>query len=79
MNASNIIKKIAITLVLFGAINWLVVGFVSFDAVASVFGGDSAVSVGQSQIVPRIIYVIIGIAGVYVAFLDFRGKDTGLE
>ncbi|WP_053367561.1 DUF378 domain-containing protein [Bacillus sp. FJAT-27245] len=50
------IQRIALVLTIIGAINWGLVGFFQFDLVASLFGGqDSGVS--------RIIYGLVGIAG----------------
>lgn len=69
-------RKVGVTLVLFGAINWLVVGLVKFDAVASIFGRDSAVSAGQAMLLPRIIYTIIGIAGIYVGTFVFKDSTN---
>ena len=48
----------SLTLVIIGAINWLLVGLFQFDVVAAIFGGSAAV-------VSRIIYVIIGLAGLW--------------
>ncbi|HIT10938.1 MAG TPA: DUF378 domain-containing protein [Candidatus Onthousia faecigallinarum] len=51
------LKKICLVLIIIGAINWAFVGLFELDLVASLFGGaDSMIS--------RIIYVIIGIAGI---------------
>ena len=51
------LKKICLVLFIIGAINWAFVGLFELDLVASLFGGaDSMIS--------RIIYVIIGIAGI---------------
>lgn len=57
-------SKTALTLIIIGAINWLLVGLFRFDLVAALFGGTSA-------IVSRIIYVIIGLAGLYCISLLF--------
>ena len=46
----------ALTLAIIGAVNWLLVGLLQFDLVAWAFGG-------QDAIISRIIYVVIGIAG----------------
>jgi len=46
---------IALTLVIIGAINWLLIGLFNFDLVATIFGAMSVMS--------RIIYVLVGIAG----------------
>lgn len=58
----------ALTLVIIGAINWGLIGFFQFDLVATLFGGmDSWIS--------RIIYAIIGIAGLYTLSLYGRISD----
>lgn len=51
-------SRTALVLVIIGAINWLLVGLFQFDLVASLFGG-------QAAIVSRIVYVVIGLAGLY--------------
>lgn len=51
----KILYYIALTLVIIGAINWLLIGLFSFDLVATLFGSMSVFT--------RIIYVIVGIAG----------------
>lgn len=57
-------SKTALTLIIIGAINWLLVGLFRLDLVATLFGGvTSAVS--------RIVYVIIGLAGLYCISLLF--------
>lgn len=60
------LKKICLVLIIIGAINWAFVGLFELDLVASLFGGaDSMIS--------RIIYVIIGIAGIIdIAYLFDR-------
>lgn len=58
----------ALTLVIIGAINWGLVGFFQFDLVAAIFGGaDSWIS--------RIIYALVGIAGLYTLSLYSRISD----
>jgi len=50
------LSRIALVLVIIGAINWGLIGFFQFDLVAAIFGGqDSAIS--------RIIYSLVGISG----------------
>ena len=46
---------IALTLVIIGAINWLLIGLFNFDLVATLFGEMSLLS--------RIIYSLVGISG----------------
>ena len=60
----KVIDYIALVLVLVGAINWGLVGFFSFDLVCVIFG--------DMTIVSRIIYALIGIAGLYA--LSFFGR-----
>ena len=60
--------RLALILVLIGALNWLLVGLFQFDLVANVFGGtDSMVS--------RIIYSLVGLAGLYCLTLLFRERE----
>ena len=48
---------LALALVVVGAVNWGLVGIAQFDLVAALFGGqDAAVS--------RVVYTLVGIAGV---------------
>lgn len=54
----------ALTLVIIGAINWLLVGIFRFDLVAFIFGNLSWLS--------RIIYSLIGLAGLYLISLFGR-------
>ena len=58
---------IALTLVLVGAINWGLIGFFGFDLVAFIFGNMSIMS--------RIVYGLVGIAGLYENALNRRLAD----
>jgi uncharacterized protein len=51
---------IAFILVIVGALNWGLVGAFDFDLVAAIFGEMSAVS--------RIVYVLVGLAALYLLF-----------
>ncbi|NRF89643.1 DUF378 domain-containing protein [Paenibacillus frigoriresistens] len=54
--------KFALTLVIIGALNWLLVGLFQWDLVSALLGGDShRASSGLS----RIIYTIVGLCGIY--------------
>jgi hypothetical protein len=57
---------IAFILVLIGAINWLLVGLVGFNFV-------TFISMNYS-VVARIIYVLVGIAGLWMIFYSFMFK-----
>lgn len=47
----------SLTLVIIGALNWLLVGLLQFDLVAWAFGGQDAIA-------SRVVYVLVGIAGI---------------
>ncbi len=47
----------ALIIVIIGAINWGLIGFLGFDLVAFLFGSMSLVS--------RIVYALVGICGLY--------------
>ena len=55
------LNSIALTLVIIGAINWLLIGLFKFNLVDTLFGSLSVLT--------RIIYIIVGIAGLWsIAF-----------
>ncbi len=66
---SRILDYTALVLVVIGAINWGLVGFFKFDLVAFIFGDMSVVS--------RIIYAVVGIAGLYLLSLFGRVRAFG--
>lgn len=53
----KIIDKIALLLIIIGAINWGLIGFFEFDLVATLFGEMSVFS--------RIVYALVGISGLW--------------
>jgi uncharacterized membrane protein YuzA (DUF378 family) len=59
------IDTISLILVIIGAINWGLVGFAKFDLVAWIFGG-------QTALLSRIIYALVGLAGLWCITLLFR-------
>ena len=63
------LDRISLILVIIGAINWLLVGLFSFDLVAYVFGG-------QAALVSRIIYTLVGVAGLWCVSLLFRDREV---
>ena len=52
----SLIQRIALILTVLGAINWGLIGFFQFDLVAFLFGG-------QDAIISRVVYALVGIAG----------------
>ncbi len=69
----NTIKRIALALVIIGAINWGLIGLFRFDLVAAIFGGQDA---GLS----RLIYTLVGLSGLIslAIFADLMG-DARLD
>ena len=51
-------NTIALTLLIIGGLNWLLVGLFRYDLVASVFGG-------QDSLLARIVYTLVGLCAVY--------------
>lgn len=57
--------KFALVLVIIGAINWGLISLFQFDLVAAIFGGSA-------MLLSRIVYGIIGLAGLYCITLLFN-------
>jgi uncharacterized membrane protein YuzA (DUF378 family) len=60
--------RLALVLVIVGALNWLLVGLFQYDLVAGIFGG-------QDALLSRVIYTLVGVAGVWCISLLFRDRD----
>ena len=63
------LQKIALVFTVIGAINWGLIGFFDFNLVTNLFGDTSMLS--------RIIYMIVGIAGIiniYTLFSHIESK-----
>ena len=63
-----VIDKVALTLAVIGALNWGSIGLFGFDLVAFLCGG-------QMGTVSRVIYMLVGLAGVWCITMLFR--ETG--
>lgn len=61
-------NRLALILVIVGALNWLLVGLFQFDLVAAIFGG-------QGALLSRVVYTLVGIAGIWSIGLLFRDRD----
>ena len=68
----NIIDRIALALTVIGGVNWGLVGVFRFDLVAWLCGG-------QTSLVARIIYTLVGIAAIWCIALLFRDWDDERE
>jgi len=64
-----ILDRIALIFAIIGALNWGLVGLFRFDLVAYLFGGQTA---GVS----RVIYTLVGIAGIWCISLLFRQREV---
>lgn len=59
----KIVDKIALVLIIIGAINWGLVGIFNFNLVDAIFGTMSVIS--------RIIYALVGISGLWAIKMLF--------
>ncbi|UFJ40928.1 DUF378 domain-containing protein [Brevibacillus humidisoli] len=59
--------KLALLLVVIGALNWGLIGLFQFDLVAFLFGG-------QESWISRIVYILVGVAGIYAIRFFFRER-----
>lgn len=69
------LQRIALALVIIGAINWGLIGFFSFDLVASIFGG-------QDAFLSRVIYSLVGLSGLVcltLLFKEWEASDHTVE
>ena len=63
-----IVDTIALILVIIGALNWGTIGLFGIDVVSTIFGSASVIS--------RIIFSLVGIAGLWSITLLFRERET---
>ncbi|MBR4798884.1 MAG: DUF378 domain-containing protein [Clostridia bacterium] len=62
------VDRIALLLVIIGAVNWGSIGLFGFDIVAWIFGG-------QGMLASRIIYSLVAISGLWLISLFFRKRE----
>lgn len=63
---------IALILSIIGSVNWGLVGLFQFDLVAWIFGS-------QGALLSRIIYTVIGLAGLWCISLLFRKNRPNVD
>ncbi len=64
---------VSLILIIIGAINWGSIGIFGFDIVGSIFGG-------QLSVISRIVFTLVGLAGLWGITLLFRDKsDTAVR
>ena len=59
--------RLSLALVIIGAVNWGLIGLFQFDLVAFLFGG-------QGALLARIVYAVVGAAGLWCISLLFRER-----
>ena len=64
------LDRLALILVIIGAVNWLLVGLLNFDLVTAIFGGS--LFNGTLSVWSIIVFALVGIAGLYTITLLFR-------
>ncbi len=62
------LDKIALTLLVIGGINWGSIGIFQFDFVAWICGG-------QTGMISRIVYTLVGLSALWCISLLFREKS----
>ena len=62
------LDKISLILVIIGALNWGSIGFFGLDLVGLLFGG-------QGSVLARIIFAVVGIAGLWAIGLLFKENE----
>ena len=65
----KIVDRIALLLTIIGALNWGSIGLFKFDIVAWIFGGTDAM-------LSRIIFTVVGLAGLWCITLLFRSREN---
>lgn len=63
----KIIDKIALALVIIGAVNWGLIGLFNFNLVDTLFGAMSIIS--------RIVYILVGVSGLWCIKALFTLED----
>ncbi len=61
------LDNISLVLIIIGALNWGIIGLFGVDLIGMLFGG-------QLMLIPRIIYTLVGIAGIWAITLLFKEK-----
>ncbi len=67
------IHRIALVLVIIGAINWGLIGWLRYDLISSIFGGETTA-------ISRVIYALVGVSGLICLPLLFHSsRDVEVE
>ena len=63
-----IMDRLALALAIIGGLNWGLIGLFRLDLVAFLFGG-------QTALLSRIVYTLVGLAAIWCISLLFRNDD----
>ena len=63
-----IVDRLALALAIIGGLNWGLIGLFRLDLVAFLFGG-------QTALLSRIVYTLVGLAAIWCISLMFRNDD----
>ena len=66
-----IMDRVALALAIVGGLNWGLIGLFRLDLVAFLFGG-------QTALLSRIVYTLVGLAAIWCISLLFRSDDDGI-
>ena len=64
------LQLVALVVAAIGAINWGLVGVAKIDLVALIAGG---LKFGEVNSISRVLYIVVGIAGIVAIVLEFTG------
>lgn len=65
----NVLQRVALIIVIIGALNWGLIGIFNFNLVSFLFDG-------VSPVISRIIYTIVGLAGIVTISTLFLDHDV---
>ncbi|GAA0735075.1 DUF378 domain-containing protein [Clostridium oceanicum] len=63
----SLIDKLSFILVIIGALNWGLIGLFNFNLIGAIFGEPA-------NFIGRIIYILVGVAGIYLIYFWLSTK-----
>ena len=64
---------LSLILIIIGALNWGLIGLFQFDLVAALFGG-------MTGVISRVVYTLVGLAGLWgITLLFRRNRDERMD
>lgn len=69
MEGITVLDKIVMVLIIIGSLVWGLIGIFNFDVISWLFGS-------QQEIVSRIIFTLVGLAGIWGISFLFRKNDV---